>query len=324
MDLNYRILIIDDEDEIIKSYSEELIGYMTGMGFKLAIDSVKSDYEYNHKKIDLNSYSLFMVDLKFGTSDLGLDFIKKIRNECRVSDILFYSSDGDAIKSIIKKGEFEGVFFAQRDETVDEILPKAKKLLDKTIKISESIEEIRGLVLQNMSLCDQLIKEKLNLFCSYFNGDWHSFKKGVLTYIDKSITHKYRYFLNKINYPTKIFLADRDSLQFNQCEIDLCELYNNYRITNSSINFHIFCKFLKYYNIDYSSTKELYDYLSKIRNSLAHQVVNLSDKQIVLKDDTDSEIVLNEKTCVEIRKKILELLGIINDIKLEKEIININ
>ena len=56
MDINYRILIIDDNDDIIETYSEELTEYMCEKGFKLSIESLRSKQEYLQKKIELNKW----------------------------------------------------------------------------------------------------------------------------------------------------------------------------------------------------------------------------------------------------------------------------
>lgn len=316
MDINFKILIIDDNDDIIETYSEELTEYMLGKGFKLSIDNLRSQQEYLQKNVELNKFNLFLIDLNFDTIELGTYFIDEIKKKCPVADILFYSSDGKAIMAQRQSKDYEGIYFAQRDDTVDEILPTAKKLLDKGIKNSESIVNVRGIILQNMSICDEKIKEKLDYFCLHFDGDWGNFKKKTFVYIDKSISHKYRYFLKAINYDAKdINFANRNSAEFTNSEIELSVLYSDYRIVDSKTKFQILCYFLNYFNIDCTILSERYEELSDVRNLLAHKVEYNEDGDIVLRNEK-KVIILNEENCRNIRVKLLELLESLNEIKI--------
>ena len=78
-----------------------------------------------------------------------------------MTDILFYSSDSKSIQKYRSSGEYQGVYFAIRDENKDEITPSINRLIEKLIKRSNTPAATRGIVLGCVAELDNIIKQKI-------------------------------------------------------------------------------------------------------------------------------------------------------------------
>ena len=320
MDLSYKILIIDDTREIIDNYTDELQQYMEELGFLLTVDSAESKCEFNNRDYDYESYDMFMIDLNFGSNPDGLFFIQEIRKKCAVADILFYSSDSLSIKKQRENKEFEGIYFAQRDDVIDEIMDKAKLLLKKAIKKSETSIGIRGLVLQNMSHCDYLVKEKIK--CLHEKCDAESGEKILNKYvgsINESNTNKFNYFLKKIGYTDKkIDFIDKNNGAFVNPKCSIEELYDDYKISDSYTNFHLLKRITTKLKIDNEELESLYIYLSEVRNILAHSKVEFHNQVLCFRKKDGGILIMNDEKCIEIRINLIKYINLLKSLEFEK------
>ena len=123
-DLTYKVIVIDDDADLYDDYIEEIEELLKNQGYLLEHDRYEELEELDENSLE--DVDLFLVDLKFGSEDKGPEFISKIR-ENYYTDILFYSSDSKSILTSRAKGEFEGVFFAVRDENKNEIRERIKQ-----------------------------------------------------------------------------------------------------------------------------------------------------------------------------------------------------
>lgn len=158
-DLTYKVVVIDDDPDLYEDYVEEIEDILQEQGYLLEHDRYEELIELEENSLE--DVDLFLVDLKFGKENKGPEFISKIR-ENYFTDILFYSSDSKAIISSRSKGEFEGVFFAIRDEHKNEIKERIEQLINKMIKRSNTPLASRGLVLGCIAELDNIVKDKIH------------------------------------------------------------------------------------------------------------------------------------------------------------------
>lgn len=296
-DLNFNILIIDDEETFLEEYKEALESYMSDNGFVLNVSSAESNYDYNRKNFDLTKFSLFMVDLKLGTSESGLTLINEIRKKCSTVDILFYSSDGDEIEQQKRNNDFEGMFFAKRDDSLDEITSKAKQLLDKQIRGANELVNMRGIVLQSMAEFDIVVKQLIARYYVVCENKYCA-NKRIATIINDSKKRSYKSFLKSINYnfnDLKFAKIDDEFVKNNSFNATV--LCSDYKISDSSKNFEYLCYLFKKSNKELKGLNELYSFLRDIRNELAHQPI----------ESLSNNDKYSPEGCVVIRKKLIEI-----------------
>ena len=157
-ELTYKVIVIDDDSDLYEDYVEIIRKRLDTEGYLLVNERYEelSELEEN----PLHDVDLFLVDLKFGSQDKGPEFINKIR-ENHLTDILFYSSDSKSIQKYRSSGEYQGVYFAIRDENKDEITPSINRLIEKLIKRSNTPAATRGIVLGCVAELDNIIKQKI-------------------------------------------------------------------------------------------------------------------------------------------------------------------
>ena len=302
-DLTYRVIVIDDESDFYEDYVEEIEDILNKQGYLLEHDRYEEIDEL--EKNSLEDVDFFLVDLKFGNEDRGPEFISKIR-ENYVTDILFYSSDSDAIKDSRSKGEFEGVFFAIRDENTNEIQERIKQLIDKMIKRSNTPLASRGLVLGCIAELDNIIKDKIRLLLMRISPQQ---SEKLLNDCTKLYYNSYSGNSDKIK---EFFGTDfhKGKLQWREVKenfnkYDVAELVDNVAITDSNKNFRVLLKMYEMLNgkdDTYNTIKGFMELLSD-RNLFAHvREEENSDGQYQFKRlNNDGYLVLSDEKCIELR-----------------------
>ena len=306
-DLTYRVVVIDDEVDLYDDYVEYIEDYLSSEGYRLEKQRLEELEERDNEPLD--NVDLFLVDLKFGKEDKGPEFIKRIRQNY-LTDILFYSSDSAAIQANRQSGEYEGVYFAIRDENKNTILLSIKRLLDKMIKRSNTPLATRGIVLGCVAELDNIIKQKIELILSVLSPEqrdelmtdcvkvYHSSYKGQSAKIRDFFGCEFHEGITPwVNVKTAY-----------SCK-DINELVNNVSITDSNKNFHVFLKiYKKWKGTDdlYQETSDFFDLLSD-RNIFAHvqEEINADGQYQFKRLNTDEYLVLSEQTCRDLRKAII-------------------
>ena len=259
-----------------------------------------------------------MVDLKFGNEDKGPEFISKIRKNY-FTDILFYSSDSKAIIESRSKGEFEGVFFAIRDENKNEIKERIKQLINKMIKRSNTPLASRGLVLGCIAELDNIVKDKI---------------QSLLLKIGSQQTEKLMNDCTKLYYTADsgnsdkikdFFGTDFHKGKLQWCEVkekynkyDVSNLVENVAITDSNKNFRVLLKtyeVLKGKDDTYNIIKDFIELLSD-RNIFAHvrEEKNSAGQYQFKKLNDDEYLVLSDEKCIELRTSIIKYYELISSI----------
>ncbi len=123
----------------------------------------KNGDDFNLDELFGNEYDLILMDYKLASGNTGDAIIASIRAQNILTDILFYSSQYEdmlvAIKSVFPP--IDGVYYANRK--LELFQPKIEKLIDKIIRRSEDLINLRGFVLDNSCDFEVRVKEILNI-----------------------------------------------------------------------------------------------------------------------------------------------------------------
>ena len=156
MNTMYRILWIDDDDDFIDSTCELIENTVSenNMYPKITKYSVYSEYQKNELgnfDIDVfNLYDQIIVDYALsGTT--GDKIIRDLRGRNIYTDIVFYSSNYEAMQAEVKAGDqLDGVFFSRRENLTSVV----DRVIKKNLKREYSISNIRGLIMDSTSEFD--------------------------------------------------------------------------------------------------------------------------------------------------------------------------
>ncbi|MCK5040146.1 MAG: response regulator [Candidatus Aenigmarchaeota archaeon] len=156
MNLKYRILWVEDDTDWVESEIEFIESYLKKYGFIL---EYKNPEKY--EKYDFSKFDIIVVDYELADEEQGQDVIEKIRKQELYTEILFYSQygEGKLRKIIAKKERIDGVYCASKDNYIE----KLKRLIYTTIRKTQDLNNLRGLVMAETSELDEMIREILNL-----------------------------------------------------------------------------------------------------------------------------------------------------------------
>lgn len=315
MSLRYSVAIIDDKKLLYQNYKGVIDEFLSDNGFDAEVEHIPSEQDFDDYPLD--KPNLFLVDLKFGQVDKGQIFIEKIRSNY-LTDVLFYSSDHDAIDKYRSEIGSQGIFFAERDEQNDEVEPLLEKMLSKMIARSNAPRATRGLVMECVAELDDKVKEKIILLLDKLpQSNREEYYKEVIRIIKCSSDGR----LNKLHqFFDAPFAEKKQNILSSGISLDFSvpDLIENIRITDSSKNLKFL---LSLYNLHYGKD-ELYEQIKKYeqllqkRNILAHVSQTKEGDTYIFKsrDSGSSDYVLTEEECLSLRKTILELSDLLNSI----------
>lgn len=185
MNIKFRILWFEDE---LAWYNMEKLRIERFLAEHYLIPEIErndgSDFELG--KLIGNDFDLILMDYKLLGKDTGDIIATEIRNNNVLTDILLYSSaESDMLAAINNSDQpLDGVYFSKRDETV--FTPKIERLIQKIVKRSEDIVNLRGFVLDNTSDFEVRIKEILNICWENFDKETKSvLQDKVLDVLEK-------------------------------------------------------------------------------------------------------------------------------------------
>lgn len=187
MDINYKILWFENTDESFDTLSRRTIRYVNSRNLRCTIDRVWGASDFDVSKQDLNTYEILVVDLLLSEDSKGFDIIQTIRQGNYVNDVLFYSAEGvESLSRIMKEHSLEGVFITDRNNKY--FMPKIQQLIDKSIRRSENVISIRGIVMDETSEFDTQMCEIVSAALTLMTSDE---VLGVKTYIcDKLLSER--------------------------------------------------------------------------------------------------------------------------------------
>lgn len=148
MQINYKILRIEDEKAFVESEIEFIKEYLEELWFILEYENPEK-----YEKKDFSSYDLIVVDYNLAEGQFWQNIIQLIREEEFYREILFYSWDGeDALRDLVK--HLDWVYCASKDSCGE----KLKGLITNTIRKTQDINNLRGLIMAETSEIDEVIK----------------------------------------------------------------------------------------------------------------------------------------------------------------------
>lgn len=190
MDLNFRIIWFEDVDEWYNTLSRRLSRYISNKNLKVKIDRIKNAKDFSLSDYHIQNYDLLIVDYELEKvykddseqTIYGSEVIDIIRKNKFVNDILFYSSHGfDVINQVMRNEGLQGVFVADRDN--GEFIEIAHLLIDKTIRRTENLINIRGIVMDTTSDFDNKIRDLISILWKFLGEK----EKTVADKIQKKI-----------------------------------------------------------------------------------------------------------------------------------------
>lgn len=315
-ELTYKVIVIDDDSDLYEDYVEIIKKRLDTEGYLLVDERYEelSELEEN----PLHDVDLFLVDLKFGSQDKGPEFINKIR-ENYLTDILFYSSDSKSIQKYRSSGEYQGVYFAIRDENKDEITPSINGLIEKLIKRSNTPAATRGIVLGCVAELDNVIKQKIVKLLEQLSLP---LKKQLVEKCFRLFLESYK---GRFNKARDFFGCDLHKgmksfgeLKNEYADFDIQELINNIYITDSNKNLNVLVqthKILKGENDVQNSIIEILKLLED-RNVLAHVSEELDCEGCYRfkRPKKDEYLTLSPEKCRELRTDIIKYFSLISKI----------
>ena len=136
----------------------------------------KDGDDFDISELTGNDYDLIIMDYKLAEGTTGDTVVTAIRENNILTDILFYSSEEHNMLTAISKGmpPIDGVYLTKRDYNL--FTQKAENLINKIVKRSEDIVNLRGFVMDGSSDFVVRIQEILNFVWNKFTEE----EKGIL------------------------------------------------------------------------------------------------------------------------------------------------
>lgn len=132
-----------------------------------------------------NDYDLILMDYKLADDKTGIQVMAEIRNNNVLADTLFYSSDYDGMVEALrnKLSIIDGVYICKRDS--EAFIEKARRIIDKIVRRSEDIVNLRGFVLDNTSAFEdriaKILREAQKILDEFQKGKLDTFTSNLLT-----------------------------------------------------------------------------------------------------------------------------------------------
>lgn len=255
----------------------------------------KSGDDFNIDELTGNDFDLILMDFKLADEVTGDTIVAALRESSILTDILFYSSEEDAMLAAIrtKMPPIDGVYLTKRDYAI--FAEKVGKVIEKIVKRSEDIVNLRGFVLDNTSDFELRIKEILNLCWQKFDDA----QKSSLTEVLLKLLDSKKAWVTK-----QVEAAKSKSSIFESAN-------NDEHLLSISDRLDIFQTFLPILSTTYdlpataclSDFKQYYiDKVNVYRNKLGH--ITLGEKTICIKG---KEIEINQELHRTLRKNIAEV-----------------
>lgn len=153
---DFKLLWFEDEFEFYDDIKPKIEKYLSDE-YSLILEAPRR--LGNEPLDDLKKYDLIILDYKLFGTELGTNKYKPIRDAYPFIDMLYYSSQYGSLRSSLQGlGLTEGTYSCHANELEN----KLKGLIDKIVRRSESIENLRGMVMESTSDYDIRIKAIIN------------------------------------------------------------------------------------------------------------------------------------------------------------------
>ena len=176
MNTTFKILWFEDEPVWFNMEKLRIEGILKTHYLIPVIERRDGD-DFDLEELTGNDYDLIFMDYKLAEGKTGDTIVAAIRNSDILTDILFYSSEEQNMLSAIREQmpPIDGVYLTKRDYTI--FTEKAQRIIQKIVKRSEDLVNLRGFVLDNTSAFEVRIREILNICWQKFAQE----QKNTLT-----------------------------------------------------------------------------------------------------------------------------------------------
>lgn len=161
MKLKYKILWIEDNEDIVKDYTgPEIRKFIDDLGFE-AIYTHEENGENLERLIQKERYDLILTDWNLGEGyETGEKIIKHIRDGKILTEVLLYSANVSEIKELINNATelIERVSFAVG---IENLSMKLKEIILLTVKKVQDVNNMRGLVIAETIDLENMIRDIL-------------------------------------------------------------------------------------------------------------------------------------------------------------------
>jgi len=291
MNTKFNILWLEDADDWYPAARSKIEKYIEIHNFIPHITRLISPDEEAIKATENIRYDLVLVDYDLKNKTRGSDGIRALRDNNVWADVIFYTSKSlGALEDEMKSQILEGVY---RTSRVDPYFSdKVKNIIDKIIKRSEDIINIRGMVMDYVSEFDTMLRKIIEKYLSIADSD-EDFA-FINTYA-KKIVHK------SIDDAKK--QADKieaDAFYVSVMDTLLIDSSKLSRVVNKLFKTRYpNCEEMKNFHYDYEET------ILKERNNLAHaKKKDDSTGAFSFIDKDGKETVYDSTKCSEIRAAI--------------------
>jgi len=296
MRIDYRILWIEDTPEWLDSIIGDVRLYLEDMGFSLFYDRIDK-----YEPRNFLQYDLIAIDLELEEDESGADAIELIRDGNNFyTEILFYSQSGErSLREKILGKSVDGVYCSDRRD----FLEKIKKLIDTTVRKTQEVNNLRGLVMAEEAELQKLMREIL----------WkiHEDNHSLADFIRK---HGYAKTGEHLNSTLEL-LAEI------QKEKDYEKFFNlpQYGAFGKQMTLSAFLNEVKKTNVAFNPLVDVmkkYDAeIIQPRNNLAHSTEEETGGKIMLvNNQKGTKIEFTSDECVKIRKDIKKHKKNLNEI----------
>lgn len=159
MKIKYNILWVENEQDWLESIVDEIQDFVEDLGFQFSYEVASGKSEIS----DYNRYDLILMDLNLASEPTGDEIIQEIRTLDIYTDVVFYSASGiTAIRAKGREKELEGVYYSGRNK--DLFLGKVQGVIMTTIRKTQDLTNLRGLVMAEVSELDVMMSDILSIF----------------------------------------------------------------------------------------------------------------------------------------------------------------
>ena len=305
MRLKYKVLWFENDFDWFDSMKEDVEDLIKEYCFEPVITLHRKDSERNYK-----DYDLILMDLNLEDETTGDILIERIRQVDVYTDVLFYSADGLAkIKSRAQELGLEGVYFSSRERYV--FLEKLKKVFLSTIYKVQDLNNLRGLVMAEVSELDVMMEDILRKY-----------------YIDKGDEEKIKIFhkhiTSKVEDSIKNKLNPIDSCKKNCNHIwhfkEMDEILSDFDYDSSKKARSIY-RIIIAIKYSYAATRQnfyedYYNEIIQVRNSLAHCRSEVIDgkEYIKTKKKDEQDVLYDDDAFLLIRNNIKKYKSVFEQI----------
>ena len=294
MNVKFRILWFEDTPTWLETEKENVEDLLKAHCLVPEIECYDGD-EICEEKITDSKYDLILMDYKLAEEKNGDDIARTIRSHKVLTDILLYSTYTEELYEAIRRGvpDLDGIYIAKRDTKT--FKDKVAGIIEKIIKRSEDIVNLRGFVLDNTSDFETRIAQMLSVCYKRFENDNKEKLKSQLEHAIRG---------NMENGFSKL-----DEYINNENAFDL--INGDHMLTNISTRLSVFQIAIKILKTefsmpdDYCSNKFCEYYMNNVgvyRNKLGH--VKADDSQIVVAGKTEP---IDEELHKKLRKNVTEV-----------------